>query len=225
MADPPDFALAEGAPWLLETQVQSILGWFEIPDSVRWAEFCCRRQGLPVDMAGDIHSETWVKVRSALLRRREAFPLLHDAISAHRYAARSVQRTAIDLARHARRVESRTQLMDDHIIDPTEIDHISKVDDTVIFDRWRRSVIAHARHDFQCSGCPNDVVFAAALKLLAMMQIGDKGTISDLMYEVLRDVDDDFPEERSEAARQRKSRCSRCVLALLRDAAQSAGIV
>jgi hypothetical protein len=58
-----------------------------------------------------------------------------------------------------------------------------------------------------------------------MMQIGDRGSISDLMYEVLQEVDDDFPEERSEAARQRKSRCSRCVLSLLRDAAKSVGIV
>lgn len=100
-----------------------------------------------------------------------------------------------------------------------------KVDDSLTFDRWRRALIAHARNDLQCSGCPSDVVFAAALKMLAMMQIGDRGSISDLMYEVLQEVDDDFPEDRSEAARQRKSRCSRCVLGLLRDAAESAGIV
>lgn len=217
--------MVEVTTWFLEAQTQAILGWFESTDSLRWAEVCCRRQGLPIDMAGDIHSETWVKVRTALVRRQDAFPFLHDEVSAHRYAARSVQRTAIDVARHVRRIESRAQVMDDHTVDPLEVDHISKIDDAITIDRWRRSVIAHARHDFHCSGCPNDVVFAAALKLLAMMQIGDKGTISDLMYEVLRDVDDDFPEDRSEAARQRKSRCSRCVLALLRDAAQSVGII
>jgi hypothetical protein len=58
-----------------------------------------------------------------------------------------------------------------------------------------------------------------------MIQIGDQASISDLMYEVLREVDDDFPEERTDAARQRKSRCSRCIFELLHDAAKSAGVV
>jgi hypothetical protein len=46
-----------------------------------------------------------------------------------------------------------------------------------------------------------------------------------LVYEVLLEVDDDFPEERTDAARQRKSRCSRCIFELLHDAAKSAGVV
>jgi hypothetical protein len=45
------------------------------------------------------------------------------------------------------------------------------------------------------------------------------------MYEALQEVDDDFPNEKSDAARQRKSRCTRCVLNLLRDAAESAGVL
>ena len=115
--------------------------------------------------------------------------------------------------------------MDDQYLDPKVLEHMSQVDDSVTLDRWRRAVINHARHDLSCSGCPSDVVFAAALKLLAMLQIGDQGSISDLMYEALQEVDDDFPHEKSDAARQRKSRCTRCVLNLLRDAAESAGVL
>ena len=211
--------------WALPEQVEAILQWFENSESTLWANTCCRRHGLPSDMAGDIHSESWVKVRTALARRTEPFPLLHDVPSAHRYAARSLQRTAIDFTRAVRRVESRFQVMDDHTQDPAVFEEMRKIDDSVMIDRWRRAVISHARHDLHCSGCPNDVVFAAALRLLAMIQIGDQASISDLVYEALREVDDDFPEERTDAARQRKSRCSRCILELLRDAAKSAGVV
>ena len=211
--------------WSLSDQVTEILHWFENPESILWASTCCRRHGLPADMAGDIHSDSWVKVRTALARRTESFPDLHDVSSAHRYAARSMQRTAIDITRAVRRVESRIQVMDDQIHDPAVFEEMRKVDDSVMIERWRRAVVSHARQDLHCSGCPNDVVFAAALRLLAMIQIGDQASISDLVYEVLREVDDDFPEERTDAARQRKSRCSRCILELLHDAAKSAGVV
>ena len=210
--------------WLLSDQVSAILHWFENPESNVWATTCCRRHGLPPDMAGDIHSDSWVKVRTALARRTESFPHLHDVSSAHRYAARSIQRTAIDITRAVRRVESRLQVMDDQLHDPAVFEEMRKVDDSVMIERWRRAVISHARQDLHCSGCPNDVVFAAALRLLAMIQIGDQASISDLVYEALREVDDDFPEERTDAARQRKSRCSRCILEMLRNAATSAGV-
>lgn len=215
----------EPVRWALASQISEILGWFETRESVQWSEVCCRRHGLPTDMAGDVHSESWVKVRLSLSRRIEAFPHLHDQVSAHRYAARSMQRTSIDISRTARRIESRTHVMDDQHIDPKVLEQMRLVDDSVTLDRWRRAVINYARHDLSCSGCPSDVVFAAALKLLAMLQIGDQGSISDLMYEALQEVDDDFPNEKSDAARQRKSRCTRCVLNLLRDAAESAGVL
>ena len=215
----------ESGHWILSTQIAAILSWFETSDSAQWSEVCCRRQGLPSDMAGDVHSDSWVKVRSALSRRSVAFPLLHDQISAHRYAARSMQRTAIDIARTVRRIESKSQVIDDQQADHSVLEHMRQVDDSLTIDRWRRAVVAHARHDMNCSGCPSDVVFAAAIKLLAMLQIGDQGSISDLMYEVLQEVDDDFPADKSDAARQRKSRCSKCVLNLLRDAADSAGVL
>ena len=215
----------EQVRWSLSTQISAILGWFETRESALWSEVCCRRYGIPSDMAGDVHSESWIKVRSALSRRSEQFPQLHDQVSGNRYAARSMQRTAIDIARTVRRIESRSQVMDDQLLDPAVLEQMRQVDDSVTIERWRRSVVIHARHDLNCSGCPHDVVFAAALKLLALMQIGDQGSISDLMYEVLQDIDDDFPAEKSDAARQRKSRCTRCVLNLLREAAESAGVL
>ena len=214
----------EPVRWVLSAQISEILGWFETRESVQWSEVCCRRHGLPTDMAGDVHSDSWVKVRTALARRTESFPHLHDVSSAHRYAARSMQRTAIDITRAVRRVESRLQVMDDQLHDPAVFEEMRKVDDSVMIERWRRAVVSHARQDLHCSGCPNDVVFAAALRLLAMIQIGDQASISDLVYEALREVDDDFPEERTDAARQRKSRCTRCILEILRNAAKSAGV-
>ena len=215
----------ESVRWNLSTQISAILGWFETRESALWSEVCCRRYGIPSDMAGDVHSESWIKVRSALSRRSEQFSQLHDQVSGNRYAARSMQRTAIDIARTVRRIESRSQVMDDELLDPAVLEQMRQVDDSVTIERWRRSVVIHARHDLNCSGCPHDVVFAAALKLLALMQIGDQGSISDLMYEVLQDIDDDFPAEKSDAARQRKSRCTRCVLNLLREVAESAGVL
>ena len=81
-----------------------------------------------------------------------------------------MQRTAIDITRAVRRVESRFQVMDDQLHDPAVFEEMRKVDDSVMIERWRHAVISYARQDLHCSGCPNDVVFAASLRLLAMIQ-------------------------------------------------------
>jgi hypothetical protein len=65
------------------------------------------------------------------------------------------------------------------------------------------------------------VVLACALWIVNAQILGDTGPMSDLLYDSLVAVDPTFPSDRGDAARQRKSRCGRCVVSLLRRAIES----
>ena len=87
-------------------------------------------------------------------------------------------------------------------------------------EEMRRVVVTLSREGHPCSGCPPEVVLAASLQIINSQMMGDSASISDLMYEALEAVDTDFPGGKSDAARQRKMRCGRCVLGLLRRAVE-----
>ena len=216
--------LPESAKWSLLTQTRSILNWFESASSQSWCESCCRRTALPQDMARDLHSEAWVKLSASLARRTEAFPDLHDLESAHRYAARSVERISIDWARSAKRHSRHVEIIDDDVVDYLKLDWVQLSNSSILIDHWRNAVVSVARAGTGCSGCSEDIVLAASLRLLTLHQLGEQGSINELLYESLIASDCEFPTDRSEAARKRKSRCSKCVFDLLKTAATTVGL-
>lgn len=206
----------------LDSQRASILDWFGHPECRSWCVTCARRAGLPPDMADDVRSETWVRVSQALSRRLESFPNMPDPSSAHRYAARACERTAIDLARTTRRRGVQVSY-DDQIDEPALLESINGFVSAVELDQWRRTVLAISRSGSTCSGCDEEVVVAAALRVLNSLGMGDRASMSELLYEALAEVDDRRSDDRSPAARQRKSRCGRCVVELLRATARQLG--
>ena len=206
----------------LDSQRAAILDWFGTSECKSWCVTCTRRAGLPLDMADDVRSETWVRVSQALSRRFESFPDMPDPSSAHRYAARACERTAIDLARTTRRRGLQVSF-DEQIDESTILDSINGLVSSVELDLWRRTILAVARSGSRCSGCQDDVVVAAALRVLNSLGMGDRGSMGELLYEALAEVDDRRSDDRSPAARQRKSRCGRCVVELLRATAYQLG--
>jgi len=207
-------------PWTIEQQRSAILDFFATVEARSWCSRCCRKFGLPEDMVGDVLSSAYIRVASALDRRTVPFDDMSTIDSASRYAARACENASIDFARAARR---RREV-------PTVNDEMSDIgsDDANLAmhaGRWaleemRRVVVTLSREGHPCSGCPPEVVLAAALQIINSQLMGDSASISDLMYEALEAVDTGFPGGKSDAARQRKMRCGRCVVGLLRRAVE-----
>lgn len=206
----------------LSRQREVILAWFGTSECQTWCAVCARRAGLTSDMAGDVRSETWVRVSQSLNRRSEYFPEMLDISAAHRYAARACERTAIDLSRSARR-RSVALTVDDDDVDPASLDAVNALFTSVMVDQWRRTLMSVVRAGHTCSGCSDDVVVATALRILNSFAMGDRGSMRDLLYEAMAEADDRMRDDRDAATRQRKSRCGRCVVALLRSTAEQMG--
>lgn len=203
-------------------QRDAVLEWFGSQECQSWCVVCARRAGLASDMAGEVRSESWVRVSQSLSRRVDAFPEMLDSTSAHRYAARACERTAIDMARSVRR-RGIVVSVDEGPFEPEALDTVNMVFTSILIDQWRRTLVSVARSSHSCSGCSEGTVLAAALRILNSFALGDRGSMRDLLYEALVEVDDRMGGERDAATRQRKSRCGRCVVSLLRATAEQMG--
>lgn len=207
--------------WSLLDQDVAIMSWMSGGEANDWCVRCCRRYGLPPDMTGDVLSATWIRLRRALDRRDQPFESMSDAQSAARYAARACENTAIDFSRSARRHTESVEPIDNDAEGGAGLDSLPLVESRVSLEELRRVVVGLARDGTPCGGCPDDVVLASALWIINAQIIGDSGSLSDLLYESLTVVDPMFPSDRGDAARQRKSRCGRCVVSLLKRAIET----
>ena len=207
--------------WTLREQDQSIMTWMSGDEAREWCARCARRYGLPPDMTGEVLSATWIRLRRSLDRRDRAFDVMSSTESAARYAARACENTAIDFGRLARRSAESVALIDEFAEGRNGLDALPLAESRITLEELRRVMVRLAREDAPCGGCPNDVVLACALWIVNAQILGDTGPISDLLYDSLIAVDPTFPSDRGDAARQRKSRCGRCVVSLLRRAIES----
>ncbi len=207
--------------WSLLDQDVAIMSWMSGGEANDWCERCCRRYGLPPDMTGDVLSATWIRLRRALDRRDEPFEDISTAESAARYAARACENTAIDFSRSVRRRPEAVELRVFDSEGGPGLDSLPLVESRVSLEELRRVAVGLARDGTPCGGCPDDVVVASALWIINAQIIGDSGSLSDLLYESLTAVDPMFPSDRGDAARQRKSRCGRCVVSLLKRAIET----
>lgn len=207
--------------WTLLEQDVSVMSWLTGGEAREWCARCCQRFGLPPDMAGDVLSATWIRVRRSLDRRENPFDDMSTDESAARYAARACENTAIDLSRSARR---RTLAVEPFVDEMDIVDgpgFLPNAESRISLEELRRVVVVLAREGASCGGCPNEVVLAAAMWLINAQILGDTGSLSELLYDSLSAVDPTFPTDRGEASRQRKSRCGRCVIALLKEAIET----
>jgi hypothetical protein len=207
----------------LDQQREAILGWLGTGECESWCSVCARRAGLPADSAGEVRSEAWIRISGHLGRRTEYFPEMLDVGSARRYAARVCERTAIDLARSSRSRGFAVSVDGGEVEYPPVLDAMSGLVNDVMLGQWRTALVAEAQTGSGCSGCPEDVVTATSLRILGAYGSGERAPLRDLMYEALAEVDDRSRDDRSAASRQRKSRCGRCVAALLRATAERMG--
>lgn len=109
-------------------------------------------------------------------------------------------------------------MMDEEVETLGYTNPIPLLESRLALEDLRRVTVEVARDGFSCSGCPVEQVLSSALWVINAQIIGDNGTMSDLLYESLQAVDSTFPEGRGDSARQRKSRCGRCVVTLLAEA-------
>lgn len=207
--------------WSLNDQDLAIMSWMSGGDAKDWCARCCHRYGLPPDMSGDVLSATWIRLRRALDRRVEPFEDISTVDSAARYAARACENTAIDFSRSARRHTETVEPMDDDTEGGSALDSLPLAESRISLEELRRVVVGIARDGAPCGGCSDDVVLASALWIINAQILGDPGSLSDLLYDSLMAIDPMFPPDRGEAARQRKSRCGRCVVLLLKRAIET----
>ena len=110
------------------------------------------------------------------------------------------------------------------VIDDTSIPQVDGdlllVEQRAVLHHLIEFVGRRGTHDVECVGCPSEVVVAAALEVVHLVLIGHEGSefgrtwMDRLLHQALEHVI--AGEEPSHDARmQRKSRCGRCVVALL----------
>lgn len=217
-----DALSADGLPEPLQMQWRLCEQWIQSDAARRTAGRLIARRGLQ-QSADDLVNEAWLRLRGTFRRRTEPYPRLDTIDDVSRFGARLLDNLTRDWLRsRGRRREvalADTVVLLDPGTDGVEQRHIVE---QLVYAVGRRS-----RQPLQCSGCPDETVVAAALELLHLVLAGhpDEGDgrqwLDRMLYEAFDRLDD---VERSEAARaQRKSRCGRCVMALLESAWRDLG--
>lgn len=200
----------------------------------------CRRRGLAADLATDLVHDAWVRIDEAFSRRTEPYSDLDDDVAAERFARRVLSNLAIDRSRsmaHRTTVASSdSEAWESSGVAPwsAPVDEIAAVESRDAAFRLRRSVAGRVESQLDpCPGCPGNVVGAVALFVCNALACGltahDGGgnVLDGLIYEGLRTHDPanfaTMKDRPSDAQRKRKSRCSSCIVGLLRECAMSIG--
>jgi hypothetical protein len=200
---------------LLATQRQLLEDWLHTDDARQTAARLIRRRGLSRS-ADELISEAWLRIQRAFGRRDEPYPSIETSDDAARFAARVLD----NLSRDWRRSDSRGSGVE--FVEP-DVPHdggTSGIEERMLISQLLHVVALRATTDTHCPGCPAEVVAGTALEVLHLVLNGHDGGgdgrtwIDQVLYAALDRIDGD--PDRTEAARaQRKSRCGRCVMALL----------
>lgn len=202
--------------------------WLASDDAHATARRLAQRRGLPIEPNELVH-DAWVRIEQGIQSNTHNFEDVFDARSAARYGARTIDNLSRDRLRAAqRRREFSLDVIEivgpaDGAADATNGEYRSSSDQRLVVEDLLESVIERAGEGTRCRGCPVDVVVATAITLIHMVLNDEPGAergrqwIDQMLYAAL---------ERSNpsativgaAGEQRKSRCGRCVMALLRDA-------
>jgi hypothetical protein len=200
---------------LLATQRQLLQDWLHTSDARQTATRLIRRRGLSRS-ADELISEAWLRIQGAFGRRDEPYPSIETGDDAARFAARVLD----NLSRDWRRSEARGSGIEFVEPDAPHDGGTSSIEEHLLVSQLLHVVARRATAEARCPGCPSEVVASAALEVLHLVLNGHDGGgdgrtwIDQILYAALDRIDGD--PDRTEAARaQRKSRCGRCVMALL----------
>lgn len=211
-----------------DPRVAAALDWLSSDDAAGAARRLVRTYSLGVE-AGDLLSETAVKVIGGLARRDE--PLAgDDAVrAAVRYASRSLTNCALDHARRRARSE-RLQIELASSL-PQRASEQERVEGAIFVEHMVTSLNAVARSAAPCPGCHREIAFAAATEVLQLALI--EGTSADGLTmgedwfdDVVSHVIDRMSRGASQMAaarRKRLARCRACVTELLMESLRRMG--
>lgn len=201
-----------------------------------------RKCDLPTDFAGDVIHDTWLDINATFERRRAPYPHLNTDQAVARYANTVITNNVVDRVRKAshrherplppRRGDHEDADVPQTVSDGPDIEELDDVD-TKQLALQLRAAVAHRtqQSDERCHGCGQNIVFAVALYVCNAAGASNdavEGHLDDLIYRGLQVNDPATFDANSDAAtdaqRQKKSRCGRCIKTLLRGAADDIGL-
>lgn len=200
-----------------------------------------RKFDLPADDASDIIHDTWLDINATFARRDAPYPHLDSERAVAKYANTVITNNVVDRVRKASHRRERPlpqQRQDDDVVvaqevsDSPDVEELHDVDTKHLAIQLRTAVAQRTATNVErCHGCGQNIVFAVALYVCnAAGAINEtvEDHLDDLIYRGLKVNDpatfDSNSEKATDAQRQKKSRCGRCIKTLLRDAADDIGL-
>ncbi len=200
-------------------QGELIHGWLASDDARMTASRLLRRRGL-TDDPDDLLHDAWLRINRSFDSDRPLLETMDDSRDAARYGARVLDNLARDRVRRQSRRNEVTLNPADLDIRATAAGSDDASNERVLVEQLLNQVALLVGDMPHCRGCSNDVVAAAALALLHMVLNDEPGAergrrwIDQMLNAALERVDPKMPSSQS-AREQRKSRCGRCVIALI----------
>ena len=212
--------------WTTNQQSEAMLAWVRSEAGRDAAARLVRKYGLteePLDLVS-IASE---KITASLSRRTERIPSVDTNEDATRYAYRTMSNLAIDLGRRRRNESS--AIFSIAAIAPTTIGTEQTVVSQIFIEELFSALHRVSNKGFQCPACNNKITYAAATEVLhlALIEGSDAAASGSWFDDVIYSVIDRYESGMSRstnAQRQRRSRCKKCVMQLLQAALNHIGV-
>ena len=200
-------------------QGELIHRWLASDDAHLTASRLLRRRGLNDDPHDLLH-DAWVRISRSFDADRPLLETMDDSRDAARYGARVLDNLARDRVRSRSRRKEVTLNPADLDIRAAAVGNDHESHERVLVEQLLNQVALLVGDMPRCRGCSNDVVAATALTLLHMVLNDEPGAergrrwIDQMLNAALERADPQIPTSQS-AREQRKSRCGRCVIALI----------
>jgi hypothetical protein len=172
----------------------------------------------------EIISEAWLRIERHFGNRSRPLSDFGDEVVVSRYMYRVLDNVSRDLIRSdIRKIGARL------VEDPAVPSHADAVESRVILEHLIWAVGQEATAPRRCDGCSDAIVVSAALTVLHLLledqggELRGRATLDRLITDALKFATHDALSEA--AIRQRKSRCSDCIVELLQDGLRRTGLV
>lgn len=208
----------------------------------RHARRALQKFDLPAADVDDVIHDTWVDITATFNRRNAPYPHLDTEQSVARYANTVITNNVVDRVRkashrHERPIPRQNSDGDHRDHDdiqrlPSDLETLGDIDTKHLALQLRAAVATRTEQKLErCHGCNDNIVFAVALYVCNAAGASNEVVedhLDDLIYRGLRVADPATfaasTDIATDAQRQKKSRCGRCIKTLLRKAADDIGL-